>query len=72
MHGLSKNSPLGGSLKETFLKETFDVKVRLQVICCLDFTEVACIFACLESLKKLSQGNFLMILSYGNFLKEIL
>ena len=39
---------------DTFLKETFDVKERLQVICCLDFTEVGCVFACLESLKKLS------------------
>ena len=33
---------------------TFDVKERLQVICCLDFTEVGCVFACLEYLKKLS------------------
>ena len=54
MHSLSKFLPPGGSLKETFLKETCDVKERLQVICCLDFTEVACVFACLESLKKLS------------------
>ena len=54
MHSLSKFDHPGGSLKETFLKETFDVKERLQVICCLDFTEVGCVFACLESLKKLS------------------
>ena len=26
------------------LKETFDVKLRLEVICCLDFTEVECVF----------------------------
>ena len=54
MYSLSKFDQPGGSLKETFLKETFDVEERLQVICCLDFTEVGCGFACLNSLKKLS------------------
>ena len=54
MHSLSKFDHQVAPLKETFLQETFDVKERLQVICCLDFTEVGCVFACLESLKKLS------------------
>ena len=53
MHSLSSIHHHLAPLRK-LLEETFDVKVRLQVICCLDFTEVGCVFACLQSLKKLS------------------
>ena len=52
MHSLSKFDHQVAPLRKLFLRKL--VKERLQVICCLDFTEVGCVFACLESLKKLS------------------
>ena len=42
------------------------MKERLQVICCLDFTEVGCVFACLESLKE----TFLEKLFNDTFLRK--
>ena len=45
MYSLSKFDHQVAPLRKTFLKETFDVKERLQVICCLDFTEVGCVFS---------------------------
>ena len=53
MHSLSKFDHQVAPLRKLFLRK-LDVKERLQVICCLDFTEVGCVFACLNSLKKLS------------------
>ena len=54
MHSLSQFDHQVAPLRKLFLRKLFDVKERLQVICCLDFTEGGCVFACLESLKKLS------------------